>query len=536
MRAKRIFGKLRADATELTLSDTLENCHDLLWFLIRYPHLIKKEDLKYLKNRSEAQERHADLVKKIADGKSAGLKLKLAIPARKYQEAASNLAYHTRGLILGDEVGLGKTVSAIGLLVKAECRPALVVTLTHLPEQWEREINRFLPGLKIHISKKAKPVEFDVMPDVIIMNYHKMSGWAGYLAGKIKTIIFDEGHELRTGSGSGKYHAASVIAEACDFRMALTGTPIFNNGSELWNLARIINPRVLGSFGEFQTEWCGTGMYVKDPRAFGSYLRETGLFLRRTKKDVGRELPPFTIVPQQIEADLNELDKVKTSVTEMARILLRDGASNFDKMHAAQEISWKLREATGMAKAPYVAEFVKMLLDSEEKVMIGAWHHAVHKILNDRLKEFKPVMFTGEESPVQKQKSLNAFIGGDSRIFQISNRAGQGLDGLQRVCSAAVLAEPDWSPAIHEQFFGRLYRDGQPNPVFGYAMLADCGSDPVIADTVGIKLVQLDGIRNPDNTDPLKQVDPERMKKLAADYLKRNNLELEEELTLEGAF
>lgn len=69
----------------------------------------------------------------------------------------------------------------------------------------------------------------------------------------------------------------------------------------------------------------------------------------------------------------------------------------------------------------------------------------------------------------------------------MSLRAGQGIDGLQKVCRTVVLGELDLSPAVHTQFCGRIFRDGQLDPVMAYFLLADYGADPVIADVLGIK-------------------------------------------------
>jgi superfamily II DNA or RNA helicase len=120
----------------------------------------------------------------------------------------------SRRLLLGDDVGLGKTVSALAGLSEPDMLPALVVTLTHLPRQWKAEINRFLPDLKVHILRKgstydllAKRENKGRWPDVLISNYQKLGGWADELAGKVKTVIFDEAQELRI-PGSFKHDAA----------------------------------------------------------------------------------------------------------------------------------------------------------------------------------------------------------------------------------------------------------------------------------------------------------------------------------------
>lgn len=102
----------------------------------------------------------------------------------------------------------------------------------------------------------------------------------------------------------------------------------------------------------------------------------------------------------------------------------------------------------------------------------------------------------------------------------MSNRAGVGIDGLQQVCATAVIGELDWSPGVHEQFVGRIHRDGQPRPVMAYFLIADCGSDPLVSQVLGLKRDQVEGIRNPhgDGLERL-QTDGGHLKRLAEIYL-----------------
>ena len=212
-----------------------------------------------------------------------------------------------------------------------------------------------------------------------------------------------------------------------------------------------------------------------------------------------------------------------SSAIELAKIILNTGPSvRGAAFHASEEFSNLMRMATGVAKAPYVAEFARMLLATEEKIVIFAWHRAVYDILMTMLVEFKPRMYTGSESQKQKDASKEAFMDSESgcRIMLISLRAGSGLDGLQHVCKVGVFAELDYSPAVGEQCAGRYFRDGQDEPSLAYYLLAEDGSDPVIAEILGIKMGQSQGVRDPD-ADLIEEIqaDGGSVKKLAAAYL-----------------
>jgi hypothetical protein len=132
------------------------------------------------------------------------------------------------------------TATAIGLFARAEALPAVVVTLTSLPIQWEREVNKFAPELRTHVVKASKPYPLDKtargvaipLPDVMIMSYSKLTtrtggkSWSEVLAdsGMCRTVIFDEGQELRN-NDSDRYRAAKYLRESATFCMMCSVGP-----------------------------------------------------------------------------------------------------------------------------------------------------------------------------------------------------------------------------------------------------------------------------------------------------------------------
>lgn len=541
MRMKRVFGRLAKGKTkELHLRDTPEVCRELDWFSQRFP--LEFSDRDHLVARSKHHQHVAREVAALMAGSSAPRAFELAVPAREYQKIAAEMWLRRRSLLLADDLGVGKTASAICGLVEPETRPALVVTLTHLPEQWKRELARFAPGLHVHVLKGAKPYPltidkpgqgalFDGFPDVIISNYHKLAGWSDVLAGRVRSVVFDEAQELRVGTGrnvSEKYAAAKSIAEQAEYRLGLTATPIYNYGIEFWSVLSVLAPTELGEKEEFRTEWCTSSFderkaKIKDPRAFGTYLRESGLMLRRTRSDVGRELPAASVVMHHVDADLDELKRVEQSAAELARLILStSGTGGFAKMKASEELDYRLRQATGIAKAPFVARFVRMLVESGEPVVLFGWHKEVYRIWASSLEDLGVVFYTGAESSTQKASSVAAFTEGKAKVLVVSLRAGAGLDGLQHVCRTGVFGELDWSPGAMEQCGGRLHRDGQKEPVMLYMLVSDSGSDPIIADVLGLKRGQVERVRDPD-APLLEQLTtaPDHVLKLAEAYLEQ---------------
>ena len=536
LRLKRIFPKIDTrDHGVMSISATPETSRDLEWFLERYPHDVAAAGV--MAERASKHKEAETTVQKLLNGTQAPKAFNLKLPPRDYQVMAAQMWLTVKSLLLGDEVGLGKTFVAITGLVEPGMVPALVVTLTHLPLQWKREIER-ATDFEVHILKSAKPYDITKyhkghFPDIVISNYHKLDGWARVLDDICKTVVLDEIHELRH-STSNKYAAAKHLADAAEFKLGLSATTIFNYGGEMYNVLDALRPDALGTREEFNREWCTREMRpkLKNPAAFGLYLREAGLMLRRTRMDVKRELKPVTVVPHTIEANPAVLKAMEGKAVDLARLVLKQNEDfKGQRMQAAGEFNIRMRQATGLAKAPFVAEFVKFLHEeSGEKIVLFGWHREVYSIWMERLKHLKPVLYTGSESADQKEKSRLAFVEGDSQVMIISNRSGMGLDGLQNVCRTGVIGELDFSPAVHIQNTGRIHRDGQEEPVVMYYLIADSGSDPIISDILGVKRQQLEGINSPTPDQiELLQVEADYVKRLAQDFLRRRGEVVPEE-------
>jgi hypothetical protein len=127
-----------------------------------------------------------------------------------------------------------------------------------------------------------------------------------------------------------------------------------------------------------------------------------------------------------------------------------------------------VRQASGLAKAPHVAAFVALVLQSQQRVVLFGWHRAVYDVWMEALKDYQPRLFTGTESTKQKDEAIKEFREGSCRVLIMSLRAGAGLDGLQSCCSTLVFGELDWSPGVHGQCEGRMDRDGQKESVTAY--------------------------------------------------------------------
>jgi superfamily II DNA or RNA helicase len=534
LRFKRLCEGVAKHAVDVVyLSNTPEHCRDLAWFCARYPLVV--EPLAALKRGAKKHRDHIARVEDLLAGHTPPPSFQMTKTPRAYQAVAVALALQTRQLLIGDDLGLGKTVMGIATFTEKTLLPALVVCPPHLISQWIEEVHACMPALTVAeltgTKAEAIPQVNGRGVDVLVTSFHRIAGWAAVLKEYCHSVIFDEVADLRR-TDSQKYNAAMTIARAMRCRLGLSATPIYNYGDELFNVLEVLGPGRLGTKDEFVREWCsqvGDRHMVRDSKAFGAFLREQGYYLQRTRSEVGRELPPLIRVTQSVGSDRKAIEAEGEAIRHLASIILRQTTATRQELFVAGgELDARLRQATGIAKAPYVASFVQMLVETTgEPILLAGWHRAVYDIWMSVFKRvgISAALYTGSETPAQKQEVRRQFIAGEIQVMVISLRSGTGLDGLQQRCATVVHGELDWSPAVHDQLNGRPHRDGQQRPVTAYYLVSDDGSDPVIAETLGVKRSQLDGIRNPEH-DLLQPVAIDQMKsirKLAEAWLQRTS-------------
>jgi hypothetical protein len=543
IRVKRVLPQIRtARSDALFVSDTEAVARELEWIRTRWQFDMLDAHRDYLEGRAEADRERERLVDGILHGTATVVPkpdwIKPALPLRDYQRVATDLIKACGHTLIGDELGIGKTVISLGVLEDPETRPALVVVLTGLGRQWRRELAKFYPQLTAYEVKATKPsVEWpriadpdgNLTPDLIIINYAKLDSWRHHLAGRVKTVIFDEVQELRRPE-SLKYQAAGHISDKARFKAGLSATPIYNYGGEIFAVMNVLDKGCLGHRDEFLREWCSGRdnenvgkISVDDPAGLRAHLKGRGLFLRRTLEEVGLSLPPLLPMEQAVPTDAALFDKMAGNAMEVAKLILSQTSTSAERFRGASELDWRMRQATGVAKAPFVADFVDLLLQSEKKILLFGWHRAVYDIWLERLKSHNPMLYTGTESAAGKARAFQEFVHGDSRVLIMSLRSGAGLDGLQAVANTLVFGELDWSPGVHRQAMGRLYRPGQSQHVRAYFCTSDHGSDPVMIDVLNLKAMQameLTGAENTIGAAPTGVAD-DHIKRLAADVLKQ---------------
>lgn len=524
IRFKQLFPRVpKQSAGPFVLPRDLMIGADLDWFLSRYPLRMSDADREVLtgaKRLFEVQQAEMEriLLPDYEPPAIAGLRDGQAI--RHYQQQAIEIVRRRRSLLLGDEGGLGKTYTAAAFLcAEPGALPAAVVCDPHMPQQWLDKITAFT-NLKVHVINKTKPYDLP-SADVYIFRISLILGWTDIFAtGFFRAMIVDEPQSLRTGTGTSKGGAAKVLYTHTSYHLGLTATPIYNYGVEMWNVMQFIDDNVLGSFADFSREWVDHQGRITDPKALGTYLREQHVLLRRLKSDVGLELPKVSRIVEYVDYDA----KTVQSIEDLARRLaIRATTGSFvERGQAVRELDMMVRQATGLSKAKAVAQFVRLMVEAGESVLLMGWHRAVYDVWLEDLKDFNPAMYTGSETGAQKNREKERFMAGETDILIMSLRSGAGVDELQQRCSVVVFGELDWSPGIHQQVIWRLDREGQENPVTAFFLVSDEGSDPPIMDVLGIKASEARHIVDPYLGVQKADDDTSNLQRLVDRYLTRS--------------
>ena len=414
--------------------------------------------------------------------------------------------------LLADEMGLGKTVQTLAYVAsEKQTFPLLVVAPLVTLKNWEREIEKFLkkksrngriiesksPSVTLIRTGKSKELP---KSDIYVINYELLFKRNDDLSKVgIKTLVCDEVHNLRSKTTQ-KYKSIKKLAalpSVC-YRIGLSGTPIYNRGSEIWPIIDILKPGLLGSFKEFCEYFCyvndkGKAIVLENKRASLRNELQKHVMLRRKKSDVLKELKDKVRYKEVISADtdfyLEELDKIWKKLEQEQK----DAETAFSKSASYHRAIQSERQIAGLAKLSHVINFVKNIMEIEESVVVFCHHKIIHKLLNENLQEFSPVSIIGGQSDNFRQDQIDKFQKGESKLMIAGIRAGNVGINLTRA-KYVIFAELDWSPAIHRQAEDRLHRIGQKNTVFAYYLIGNGTLDDHVANILVDKSYEIDAI------------------------------------------
>jgi len=496
---------------EVIIPDNEKNVKQISLILERYPLEILSKSVWQRKLR-------AKIIKKPIKIKTE--KLSKAVAGKQFRGKLLNfqkmgldfLLKSSGNALLADDMGLGKTVQTLAYIAsEKQALPALIVAPLVTLTNWQREIERFMKKK----SKNGRIVENDVptitsirsgkrneipYSDFYLINYELLHKRQDDLAKlKIRTLVCDEVQHLRSKTTQ-KYKAVKTLAsvKSMKYRVGLSGTPIYNHGSEIWPIVDILKPGLLGNFKEFCEYFCyqdekGKAIVVPNKRDGLRYVLQRDVMLRRKKSDVLKELKDKVRYKETIDADetyyKNELNKIWSKLEEEQK----NAETEFNKLASYQRAIQSERQAAGVAKLHHVTDFVKNIMEIEESVVVFCHHKYIHKLLHESLQEFKPSSIIGGQNDKVRQENIDRFQNGDTKLMVAGLRAGSMGINLTRA-KYVIFAELDWSPAIHRQAEDRLHRIGQKNTVFAYYLIGKRTLDEHVANILVDKSYEIDAI------------------------------------------
>ncbi|MCX3288246.1 DEAD/DEAH box helicase [Streptomyces sp. NEAU-H22] len=432
----------------------------------------------------------------------------LAATLRDYQRRGLNwLAGMTSlglGCCLADDMGLGKTITLIALHLHRQsdagsAGPTLVVCPTSLMGNWQREIERFAPGTPVRRFHGARR-GLDGLADgeFVLTTYGTMRLDAPRLAHvPWGMLVADEAQHVKNPYSSTARELRSIGARA---RVALTGTPVENNLSELWAILDWTTPGLLGRLGTFRRRYAEAVEGGQDPAAADRLARLVRPFLlRRRKSDPGiaPELPPKTETDHAVsltgeqaalyEAVVREALAEISGAGSMARrgliVKLLTGLKQICN-HPAQYLKEERPVISGRSgKLELLDELLDTILAEEAGVLVFTQYVQMARLLERHLtSRGTPSQFLYGGTPVAEREAMvRRFQDGEVPVFLLSLKAaGTGLN-LTRA-EHVVHYDRWWNPAVEAQATDRAYRIGQLRPVQVHRIIAEGTIEDRIAE------------------------------------------------------
>ncbi|MGW6910789.1 DEAD/DEAH box helicase [Streptomyces sp. NPDC054940] len=444
----------------------------------------------------------------------------LAATLRDYQRRGlSWLARMTSlglGCCLADDMGLGKTITLIALHLHRQSEassagPTLVVCPTSLMGNWQREIEKFAPGTHVRRFHGSRRDLDDVADGEFVLTTYGTMRMDAHRLAEVPwgMVVADEAQHVKNPYSATARELRSIGARA---RVALTGTPVENNLSELWAILDWTTPGLLGRLGTFRTRYAQAVESGQDPAAAERLTRLVRPFLlRRRKSDPGiaPELPPKTETDRAVSLTAEQAGLYEAVVREtlaeisgadsMARrgliVKLLTGLKQICN-HPAQFLKEELPRISGRSgKLELLDELLDTILAEGASLLVFTQYVRMGRLLEEHLAaRGMPSQFLHGGTPVAEREALvRRFQDGEVPVFLLSLKAaGTGLN-LTRA-EHVVHYDRWWNPAVEAQATDRAYRIGQTRPVQVHRLIAEGTIEDRIADMLNRKRELADAV------------------------------------------
>lgn len=426
-----------------------------------------------------------------------------------FQKVAVAFAEASKGrCLIGDEMGIGKTISAMGYAaINPRDRPALVVCPSNVKFNWKKELNKWLPRETVHvvtpssdiragdvknIAKEKGAKESDLktrqtaekflesrgifadkyIPDAdfVIINYDMMMKYNKSLTNKMfKLVILDESHYIKNvgtkKSPVQRTAATMTIAKACPKTIALSGTAISSRPKEFFNTLNLMRPSQFNSFWDFAQRYCdpyndGFGWNfdgASNTKELNERTRD--LCIRRLKSEVLPELPPKTRTFFPIELDKKERSPYDFAQEEWDR-RIDSYYLNGQSLPKGTMLTMlnDLRHICGQIKVDYAADWIKQYREQTGKPIVVFTHH--RDVLKRLASKVNARVISGATDSKERQELVDDFQAGKIGVLVCNTMAAK--EGITLTKADTVLfIEREWTPTDEEQAEDRVYRIGQ---------------------------------------------------------------------------
>ncbi|MDG2455215.1 MAG: DEAD/DEAH box helicase [Bacteroidia bacterium] len=410
------------------------------------------------------------------------------------------------GGILADDMGLGKTIQTLAFLQKIKYTNAtnagqfLLIAPTSLLYNWMQEIATFTPELTVALhagSKRAKIAEDFPKTDILLTSYGLIrNDIALFEEPLFDIIVLDESQNIKNTSAKTTRYISKLQANT---RIALTGTPIENTIRDLWSQMNFLNKGLLGSLKQFEEKYAKP-IEKKEDRKKAIELQKIikPFFLRRTKEEVAKDLPPITekviscpMTTEQARYYEEVKSKYRNSITDLvqekgmqkSRFSILQGLSKLRQIANHPYLTNK--EYTGSSgKHDLLIQKISDAISDGHKVLVFSQFVSYLDLLERDLKAHIPYYrLTGSTTKEKRAHYVSEFQKTpDPSVFLISLKAGG--TGLNLTAADYVfIVDPWWNPAAEAQARDRTHRIGQQQSVFSYKFISK--------DTIEEKITQL---------------------------------------------
>lgn len=442
----------------------------------------------------------------------------MPLPLFRYQDDGAQHVAARQRYGLHDEMGVGKTATAIRAGEYVVGRRGLLVVPAFLRENWMVEYRKF-GGFGLRLCKGVDRHAYIAWKrdkyDILITSYELATKWAADIVNeKVRTdfVGFDEAQAMKNSStqrakallGPG-FDGVRGIIERANFAWHITGTPMHNDPVDIYTFLQMCN-----SIGGMTLAAFTKTFFYSQRTAYGSRqaVREDMLrdlqalirnnSIRRTHKDVGLQLPPIFLTSCVVDGDTQAIADLLREYpgldTAIERALQQGGLSFLDAQHVAT-----LRRLIGEAKAiPYGEMLLEELHGGADKRVVFGFHTDCLTILRDYLVNHGiiAVLVNGDTSERDRIAHKEAFqTRPEVRVFIGNTKvAGTGLT-LTAACEVDML-ESDWSPAGNAQAIKRIHRIGQTRNVRARFITLARSFDEVVNRIVAAKtaaIAQVEG-------------------------------------------